>query len=306
MAPSSVTFEPMAFSDLADWDGDDHLAAWKAFVASCKPIVRASAHAASPDRVRSPQALLDVCGRAIAMAQTNAVRTRSEARQFFEANFRPHRIAGGELNVMVPESGSREMAALIGDVNRMAVSLQQLEGARRRWIVQMSHELRTPLSVLLGELESVQDGARQATPALVASLRDEVLQLVRLVNDLHTLSMADLRALLGAAPELADLPASTIEGIAAEAERGEIGAGEPLMTAGGIGRQAFVIATGTATVQVDGATVARLGPGSVVGELAQPGWEPSRATVTADTPMIVVVLGPAALAVIGEVRRTSH
>ena len=106
-----------------------------------------------------------------------------------------HRIAGGELNVMVPESGSREMAALIGDVNRMAVSLQQLEGARRRWIAQMSHELRTPLSVLLGELESVQDGARQATPALVASLRDEVLQLVRLVNDLHTLSMADLRAL---------------------------------------------------------------------------------------------------------------
>jgi two-component system, OmpR family, sensor histidine kinase BaeS len=106
-----------------------------------------------------------------------------------------HRIAHGELDVMVPESGSREMAALISDVNRMAVSLQKLEGARRRWIAQMSHELRTPLSVLLGELESVQDGAREATPALIANLREEVLQLVRLVNDLHTLSMADLRAL---------------------------------------------------------------------------------------------------------------
>ncbi|MBC5768632.1 ATP-binding protein [Ramlibacter albus] len=106
-----------------------------------------------------------------------------------------HRIAHGELDVMVPESGSREMAALIADVNRMAASLNQLEGARRRWIAQMSHELRTPLSVLLGELESVQDGAREANAQTIASLRDEVLQLVRLVNDLHTLSMADLRAL---------------------------------------------------------------------------------------------------------------
>ncbi len=105
------------------------------------------------------------------------------------------RIASGELGLVVPEHGSQEMADLIADVNRMAASLQTLEGARRRWIAQMSHELRTPLSVLLGELESIQDGARQPTPAVVANLRAEVLQLVRLVNDLHTLSMADLGAL---------------------------------------------------------------------------------------------------------------
>src|SRR5438105_3071079 len=105
------------------------------------------------------------------------------------------RIAGGELSVTVAESGSREMAELIHDVNRMAAALKHLEGARRSWIAQISHELRTPLSVLLGELEAVQDGARSATPQVIASLRDEVLQLVRLVNDLHTVSMADLRAL---------------------------------------------------------------------------------------------------------------
>ncbi|MBI2768401.1 MAG: HAMP domain-containing protein [Burkholderiales bacterium] len=105
------------------------------------------------------------------------------------------RIAAGELGIVVPESGSVEMAELIADVNRMAASLKTLEGARRNWLAQISHELRTPLSVLLGELESVQDGAREASPALVANLRDEVLHLVRLVNDLHTLSMADLGAL---------------------------------------------------------------------------------------------------------------
>ncbi|MBX3587148.1 MAG: HAMP domain-containing protein [Ramlibacter sp.] len=105
------------------------------------------------------------------------------------------RIAGGELDVAVPESGSREMADLIADVNRMAASLKSLEGARRSWIAQISHELRTPLSVLLGELESIEDGARQPTPQVLANLRAEVLHLVRLVNDLHTLSMADLGAL---------------------------------------------------------------------------------------------------------------
>lgn len=115
------------------------------------------------------------------------------------------RIAGGELDLVVPEHGSQEMADLIADVNRMAASLQTLEGARRRWIAQMSHELRTPLSVLLGELESIQDGARQPTPSVIANLRTEVLQLVRLVNDLHTLSMADLGAL---ACEFADGDAS--------------------------------------------------------------------------------------------------
>lgn len=105
------------------------------------------------------------------------------------------RIAQGEFGVAVPEQGSRELAGLIADVNRMAQRLSTLEGARRRWIAQIAHELRTPLSVLLGELEAVQDGARVADAALVAGLRDEVLQLVRLVGDLHLLSMADLGAL---------------------------------------------------------------------------------------------------------------
>ena len=105
------------------------------------------------------------------------------------------RIAGGELAVVVPETGSREMAALIGDVNRMAAELKKLEGARRSWIAQISHELRTPLSVLLGEIESIQDGARAPSADVLANLRSEVLQLVRLVNDLHMLSMADLGAL---------------------------------------------------------------------------------------------------------------
>ena len=55
--------------------------------------------------------------------------------------------------------------------------------------------LRTPLSVLRGEMEAIEDGARQPTPKVMSSLRDEVLQLTRLVDDLHTLSVADVDGL---------------------------------------------------------------------------------------------------------------
>ena len=106
-----------------------------------------------------------------------------------------HRIAKGQRSkVLVPE-GALEIAQLMDDVNTMTASLSRLEDARRLWIAQISHELRTPLSVLRGEIESIEDGAREPTPAVMSGLRDEVLQLTRLVNDLHTLSMADMEGL---------------------------------------------------------------------------------------------------------------
>ena len=106
-----------------------------------------------------------------------------------------HRIASGQrAQLLVPE-GALEIAQLMEDVNTMTQSLSRLENARRLWIAQISHELRTPLSVLRGEIESIEDGARAPTPAVMAGLRDEVLQLTRLVNDLHTLSVADVEGL---------------------------------------------------------------------------------------------------------------
>jgi membrane-bound lytic murein transglycosylase A len=95
MSPPPVSFEPIAFSDLAGWTDDDHLAAWKAFVASCRPVLSASGHAATPVSADA-QALAAICDRAVEIAKSKNIRTRSEARQFFESNFRPHRITGGD------------------------------------------------------------------------------------------------------------------------------------------------------------------------------------------------------------------
>ncbi len=104
-------------------------------------------------------------------------------------------IAQGERMPALQPAGAREIAQLTEDMNAMAQSLTRLEQARRLWIAQISHELRTPLAVLRGELESIEDGARAPTPAVIASLRDEVMQLTRLVGDLHMLSMADMDGL---------------------------------------------------------------------------------------------------------------
>jgi two-component system sensor histidine kinase BaeS len=101
-------------------------------------------------------------------------------------------IAQGKRPQPLQPTGAREIAELMNDINTMAAELARLEAARRSWIAQISHELRTPLSVLRGELEAIEDGARAPTPQVLSGLRDEVLQLNRLVDDLHTLSVADM------------------------------------------------------------------------------------------------------------------
>ena len=63
-----------------------------------------------------------------------------------------------------------------------------------------------------------------------------------------------------------------------------------LTTQGGAGRECFVIATGDATVVIDGRTVATVGPGDCVGEMALLDGGPRTATVTTLTPMTLWVL----------------
>jgi two-component system sensor histidine kinase BaeS len=101
-------------------------------------------------------------------------------------------IVEGRPHQVLEESRRDEIGNLMRDVNRMSMHLHRLESARRRWIAEISHELRTPLSVLRGELEALVDGVRPLTLAAVASLHQESMRLNRLVDDLHTVAVADL------------------------------------------------------------------------------------------------------------------
>lgn len=105
------------------------------------------------------------------------------------------KIAQGEFDTRLDAARTDEIGDAMRNINQMAAGLKKLEGARRQWIADMSHELRTPLTVLRGEIDALIDGVIALTPKAVLSLREEVLQLNALVDDLHLLAMSDLKAL---------------------------------------------------------------------------------------------------------------
>ncbi len=79
--------------------------------------------------------------------------------------------------------------------------------------------------------------------------------------------------------------------VARRAEDVRVDAGKVLVTEGEAGHEFFVIVSGTARVTRHGKRVAALGPGSAFGELALLDKAPRNATVLAETPMELVVLG---------------
>ena len=68
--------------------------------------------------------------------------------------------------------------------------------------------------------------------------------------------------------------------------------GKVFVRQGSVGREFFVILDGRAEVTREGKPVAELGPGDFVGELSLLDPAPRDATVTALTPMTVMVLTP--------------
>jgi CRP-like cAMP-binding protein len=79
--------------------------------------------------------------------------------------------------------------------------------------------------------------------------------------------------------------------VARRAEDVEVSPGAILTSEGAAGHEFFVILDGTAKVSRKGRKVASLGPGAAFGELALLDRAPRNATVTAETPMELVVLG---------------
>ncbi|APW36572.1 two-component sensor histidine kinase [Rhodoferax koreense] len=102
------------------------------------------------------------------------------------------RIALGDFTVRAEPGRKRgEMADMVRDFNHMTDALQQLESERKATAAAVSHELRTPLAVLRARLHAVCDGVIAPDPAEFRTLLDQVEHMGRLVDDLHTLSMAD-------------------------------------------------------------------------------------------------------------------
>ncbi|MBR0898552.1 MltA domain-containing protein [Bradyrhizobium tropiciagri] len=84
---SGSQYEPLAWPNVSGWNDDDHLAAYNAFRASCKPI--AAQQGAPADSKALGSSLRDPCRIAKGLALSDG----GKAKEFFEQNFVPLRIS---------------------------------------------------------------------------------------------------------------------------------------------------------------------------------------------------------------------
>ena len=129
-------------------------------------------------------------------------------------------FARGDWEHRVPVRTSDEVGELSRAFNTMAQSLQRLEQRRRETTADIAHELRTPLAVIQARLEAIIDGVHQASEDNLSSILNQTQLMNRLVEDLHTLSLADAGALslIKTRTDLGDLAARSLETFAAAAE----------------------------------------------------------------------------------------
>jgi two-component system, OmpR family, sensor histidine kinase BaeS len=109
-----------------------------------------------------------------------------------------------------PVRGIGVIGELLESFNQSAVALDKQDRLRRNLVADVAHELRTPVAVLQASLEAMVDGVTPVTPDGVVSLRDEVLRLAKMVEDLQRLAAAESASLqLRLAPQ--DLAAIAAE-----------------------------------------------------------------------------------------------
>lgn len=101
------------------------------------------------------------------------------------------RIRRGDLESRLALSGSEEFETLAASLNHMAETLSHQERFRRSLTADVAHELRTPLAGVRGQLEALVDGVWEPTPERLAGCLNEIMRLVRLVEDLERLNEAE-------------------------------------------------------------------------------------------------------------------
>jgi two-component system sensor histidine kinase BaeS len=127
-------------------------------------------------------------------------------------------VAAGEIKA------AGELRELAAAFDHMADTLDYEDKIRRDMVASVAHELRTPVAVLQAGHEALLDGVTEPSPDELGSLRDEVLRLARMVDDLQTMAAADAAVLqLTREPrDLADIAGSAADSLARRFETAEV------------------------------------------------------------------------------------
>jgi signal transduction histidine kinase len=128
---------------------------------------------------------------AVLAALLSFLLTRTVLRPLSQMTDVTQRIASGDYSARVEVRSTDEVGRLGLAFNRMADSLEKVETLRRTMVVDLAHELRTPLTSLRGYLEAMDDGVVEPSTETLRILQDEIMRLVRLVENLNQLTKAD-------------------------------------------------------------------------------------------------------------------
>jgi signal transduction histidine kinase len=103
-----------------------------------------------------------------------------------------HAIGESDLTrrIDIGKSSGDEFGALASEFNEMLNRIETSFISQKQFVDDAGHELRTPLTIVRGHLDLIQHDPAQATSSLPI-IRDEVLRMSRLVQDLQTLTKSN-------------------------------------------------------------------------------------------------------------------
>ena len=139
-----------------------------------------------------PRGLLVIGVAAAAVAVATAVAYRRISDPVGDLLHAAELVTAGEYSdVDVAVRGPQELRLLTAAFNEMTSQLAAGQEQRRRFLADITHELRNPLAILQSEIEAQLDGVRPRDDRHLESLLDETRRLGHLIDDLHTLALAE-------------------------------------------------------------------------------------------------------------------
>jgi CRP/FNR family transcriptional regulator, cyclic AMP receptor protein len=115
-----------------------------------------------------------------------------------------------------------------------------------------------------------------------------------------------LRDRLKEVPFFGMLSSKELEVVSRQADELDVADGKVLVREGELGHEFFVVESGTAEVTIEGRKIRDIGPGEFFGEMALLDEERRTATVTATSPMTLIVMTRASFRAIDETMPRVH
>ncbi len=102
----------------------------------------------------------------------------------------------GDRSVRITDTrGTGVIHELVVALNESSDAIDKRDRLQKNLVASIAHELRTPVAILQASHEAMIDGVRAPTTEYLWSLRDEVLRLARMIDDLQRLAAAEAAAL---------------------------------------------------------------------------------------------------------------